>query len=73
MAKIYRREPLVWIIRDVSSTGNSSGRNVKRFCQFLSFKMTPPMLLKLNQCNFFLFLDTGQQGRIKPASSRLHC
>ena len=38
MAKIYRREPLVWIIRDVSSTGNSSGRNVKRFASFFLLK-----------------------------------
>ena len=41
MAKIYRREPLVWIIRDVSSTrlaGNSSGRNVKRFTSFFLLK-----------------------------------
>ena len=37
MAKIYRCEPLVWIIRDVSPiklVGNSSGRNVKRFASF---------------------------------------
>ena len=41
MAKIYRREPLVWIIRDVSPTklaGNSSGRNVKRFASFFLLK-----------------------------------
>lgn len=41
MAKIYRREPLVWIIRDVSPTnlaGNLSGRNVKRFASFFLLK-----------------------------------
>ena len=41
MAKIYRREPLVWIIRDVSPTnlaGNSSGRNVKSFASFILLK-----------------------------------
>ena len=41
MAKIYRREPLVWIIRYVIPTnlaGNSSGRNVKRFASFFLLK-----------------------------------